>query len=79
METSTVLKNNPSFPSLSTCLFFHFFPPLFPVYEDVEPEAGEDRVLELGILVHDDGDDAHVGQEATRPTHHVLAGQPVLR
>ena len=64
---------------MSTCLCLLFPPLLFPVYEDVEAEAGEDGVLELGVLVHDDGDDAHVGQEATRPTHHVLAGQPVLR
>ena len=62
----------PTCPSLSV-------PLLFPVYEDVEPEAGEDRVLELGVLVHDDGDDADVGQEAPRPPHHVLAGQPVLQ
>ena len=53
--------------------------PLFPVYEHVESEAGEDGVLELGVLVHDDGDDAHVRQEAPRPAHHVLAAQPVLQ
>ena len=48
------------------------------MYEHVEAEAGEDGVLELGVLVHDDGDDADVGQEAPRPPHHVLARQPVL-
>ena len=48
------------------------------MYEHVEPEAGQDRVLELGVLVHYDGDDADVGEEPPRPANHVLAGQPVL-
>ena len=46
--------------------------------EDVEAEASEDGVLELGVLVHDDGHDADVGEEAPRPPHHVLLGEPVL-
>jgi hypothetical protein len=48
------------------------------VYEHVEAETGEDGVLELWILVHDDGDDAHVGKEAAGTTHNVLARKPVL-
>ena len=46
--------------------------------QDVEAEAGQDGVLELWILIHDDGDDADVGQESPGPAHHVLPLQPVL-
>ncbi len=53
-------------------------PLLFPVYEHVESEAGQYGVLELGVLVHDDGDDAHVGEEAPRSAHNVLPSQPIL-
>jgi len=51
----------------------------FSVYEHVKAEAGQHGVLELGVLVHDDGHDAHEGQEAARPANHVLAAQPILR
>ena len=40
--------------------------------ENVEAEAREDRVLELWVLVHDDGHDADVGQEAASSTHNVF-------
>ena len=53
--------------------------PLFPVDEDVESEAGEDGVLELWVLVHDDGDDADVGEEAPGAANDVLLRQPVLQ
>ena len=40
--------------------------------EDVEAETGQDGVLELGVVVHDDRHDAHVGQEAAGTPDHVL-------
>ena len=40
--------------------------------ENVEAEAREDRVLELWVLVHDDGHDADVGQEAASSTYNVF-------
>ena len=43
--------------------------------EDVEAEASEDSVLELGVLVHDDGHDAHVGQEPAGTTHDVFSAK----
>ena len=44
------------------------------MYEHVEPEAGQHRVLDLGVLVHDDGDDADVGKEPAGAADDVLAG-----
>ena len=40
--------------------------------EDVEAETGQDGVLELGVVVHDDRHDADVGKEAAGTTDHVL-------
>jgi len=34
--------------------------------------------LNFGIFVHEDRDDAHIGQEAPGPAHNVLFGQPQL-
>ncbi len=42
--------------------------------ENVEAETSQDGVFELGVLVHDDRHDAHVGQEATSPTDNVFSG-----
>ena len=42
------------------------------MYEDVEAQTSQDGVLELGVVVHDDGHDAHVGEEATGTAYHVL-------
>ena len=40
--------------------------------EDVESEAGQDSVLELGVVVHDDRHDTDVGEEAAGTADHVL-------
>ena len=48
------------------------------MYEHVKAQTGQYSVLELGVLVHDDCDDADIGQEAPGPAHHVLLGEPVL-
>ena len=45
---------------------------LLPMYEDIETEARQHGVLELGIVVHDDRHNAHVREEAPCPTNHVL-------
>ena len=49
------------------------------MYEHVEPETGQHGVLELWILVHDDGHDAHVREEAPGSPDHVLLRQPILQ
>ena len=36
------------------------------MYEHIEAQAGEDSVLELGIVVHDNRHDAHVREEASK-------------
>ena len=46
-----------------------------PVDEDVEAEAGQDRVLELGVVVHDDRHDADIGEEAAGTADHVLKSE----
>jgi len=51
---------------------------LFSVYEHVDSQAEQNEALEFGILVHDDGDDADVGQESPGSAHHVFPAQPVL-
>ena len=48
------------------------------MYEDVDAQAEEDDALELGVLVHDDGDDSDVGEEASGAAHDVFAAQPEL-
>ena len=40
--------------------------------EDIEAETGQDGVLELGVVVHDDRHDADIGEEAAGTPDHVL-------
>ena len=42
------------------------------MYEHIEAEARQHGVLELGIVVHNDRDNAHVREEAPSSTNHVL-------
>ena len=42
------------------------------MYEHIEAETRQHGVLELGIVVHYDRHNAHVREEASCPTNHVL-------
>ena len=46
---------------------------LFSMYENVEAETGEDGVLELWVLVHDDGDNPDVRKESASTTNYVFS------
>ena len=46
---------------------------LFSMYENVEAETGEDGVLELWVLVHDDGDNPDVRKESASTTDYVFS------
>ena len=42
------------------------------MYEHIEAKAREHGVLELGVVVHDDRDNSHVGEEAPSTTNNIL-------
>jgi len=46
--------------------------------EDEETEARQDGVFEFRIIVHENGDDADVGNETPRAADHVFLSQPEL-
>lgn len=46
--------------------------------QHINGQDAQDRVFEVWIFVHEDGDHAHVGQEAARTSHNVLFRQPQL-
>ena len=48
------------------------------MYQHIKSQAGQHGVLELGVVVHDDCDNSHVGQEPASSAHHVLPVQPEL-
>ena len=43
-----------------------------------EAEHTDEEVLDVRVVVHDDGHPTHVGQVAHRPPHDVLPVQPLL-
>ena len=45
---------------------------LLPMYEHIEAETREHGVLELGVVVHDDRDNSHIGEEAPSTTNNIL-------
>ena len=42
------------------------------MYEHIEAETREHGVLELGVVVHDDRDNSHIGEEAPSTTNNIL-------
>ena len=42
------------------------------MYEHIDAEAREHGVLELGVVVHDDRDNSHIGEEAPCTTNNIL-------
>jgi hypothetical protein len=47
--------------------------------EDVEAEASQDGVFELGVLVHDDGHDADVREEPAGTSNDIFPEKTVIR
>ena len=51
---------------------------LFSVDEDIESQAGEHSIFELGVIVHDDCDYSDIREESSGSAHHVFPVQPQL-
>lgn len=51
---------------------------LFAMQQHVESQDSENGVLQIRVLVHQDGDHSDVGQEPLRPAHNVLLREPHL-